>query len=86
MTDRITITPPQLAKRWGVHPDKVLQLIKRGELKAMNLAIDPNGKPRFKIYLSDVEGFEATRMVNPPIEKKRRRRKRATATSGKDYF
>lgn len=40
------ITPPALARRWGVSPDKVLALLKSGQLRGVNLAINPNGRPR----------------------------------------
>lgn len=84
--DCLTLTPPQLAARWGVTSDKVLHLINSGELNAMNLAICPNGqRPRWRIYLSEIERFERSRSTAPPpVVRRRRRREAATAT--KEYF
>ena len=36
-TECETLTPPQLAKRWGVAPEKVNLLIRSGQLIAINL-------------------------------------------------
>jgi hypothetical protein len=80
-----TLTPPQLARRWGVAADKVNALINSGQLRAVNLAVNPRGRPRYRIYLSEVERFEAARSTKPPIPKQRRRR-RSAATTGKEYF
>jgi hypothetical protein len=79
-----TLTPPQLATRWGVAADKVLTLINSGQLRAINLAANPRGRPRYRIYLSEVERFEEARSSKPPPPKQRRRRREATAS--KDYF
>jgi excisionase family DNA binding protein len=55
------LTPPELAKRWGVAADKVLHLIHTGQLRAINLAQDPKGRPRYRIYMREVERFEEAR-------------------------
>jgi hypothetical protein len=81
-----TLTPPQLARRWGVAAEKVNRLINSGQLKAINLAADPNGRPRYRIYLSEVERFEEARSTKPPPEKQPRRHRREAAMAGKDYF
>lgn len=80
-----TVTPPALAKKWGVHPDKVLQLIRSGQLRAINLAVDPRGRPRYRIYLDEIERFELSRTTQPPPPKRRRRCALATA-GAKEYF
>jgi excisionase family DNA binding protein len=59
------LTPPQLARRLGVGPDKVLNWIRTGELRAINGAAKPNGRPRYLIDKADVEAFEAKRQVRP---------------------
>lgn len=82
---RQTLTPPQLAKRWGVHPDKVLGLIHTGQLVALNLAANLEGRPRFQILLSEIQRFEESRSTKPPVPKPRRRR-RATAMPVREYF
>jgi hypothetical protein len=62
---RRTITPPRLAKEWGVSTTKVDAFIKSGELRAINLATDRTGRPRYVIYLEDVERFLRSREVVP---------------------
>jgi hypothetical protein len=68
------LTPPQLARRLRVSPDKVLTWIKSGELRAVNVATNPKGRPRFVIDPNDVEAFEARRSVHkkPPATRRRR--------------
>ena len=78
------LTPPELSRRWGVNVNKVHALIQNGEIQAINLAINPAGKQRLRIYLSEVEKFEATRSTKPFEPKPRRRRRAAAAV--KDYF
>ena len=38
------LTPPQLAKEWGVDVDKVYAFIRSNELRATNTAIKPGGR------------------------------------------
>lgn len=59
------LTPPQLARRLGVGVDKVLNWIRTGELRAINGATNPHGRPRYLIDVTDVELFEAARRVVP---------------------
>lgn len=61
VSEDTTLTPPQLARRWGVAPDKVNALINSGQLRAVNLAVKANGRPRYRIYLSEIERFEQAR-------------------------
>lgn len=62
LNNEIRITPPQLARKWGVSPEKVRGFIKSGELRAGNFATDPNGdRPRYRIDPDDVRRFEASR-------------------------
>ncbi len=61
MTPSKYISPRDLAKRWGVAPDKVLQLIHSGQLRAVNLAINSEGVPRFRISEEEIKRFEASR-------------------------
>ena len=68
------LTPPELAKQWGIDVQKVLHWVKSGELRAVNLATRRDGRPRFAIDVSDVALFEAGRAVQPPAPRIRRRR------------
>lgn len=80
------LTPPTLGKRWGVAPEKVIELIRSGELRAINLATNANGiRPRWHIPLAAVEAFEQARSNQPKPEAPKRRRRAAT-TSGKQWF
>lgn len=82
--EKVFLTPPELAKRWGVAADKVNHLINSGQLIAVNLAKDPNGRSRWRISLAEVEIFESKRSNSPPLPKQSKRRRKAT--SGKEYF
>ena len=68
-------SPPQLAARWKISPEKVIGWIRTGQLKAINLATDTNGRPRYRITAESVEAFENARCVQAspkPIRRKRR--------------
>jgi hypothetical protein len=76
MTAR-ALTPPQVAAQYGIHADKVLAWIRTGELRAVNVAIRPNGKrARWRIDPADLALFEAGR-TRQPTPKIRRRKKLA---------
>ena len=55
------ITPRALARRYRVSPDKVLGWIRSGELRAINVATKPGGRPRFLIDEKDIAAFEERR-------------------------
>jgi len=81
-TDRMTLaegyrmlTPPQVARRLAVKPGKVLGWIKSGELKAINVAQRPSGRPRWRIDPADLAAFEARRSAGPTPKPVRRRRR-----------
>lgn len=91
MSDRITedtktMTPRELAVRWGVKVDIVLGFIREGELIAINLATEPNRtRPRWKIPLTEVTRFEVARSSKPPMPKQTHRRRQAV-TAGREFF
>jgi hypothetical protein len=67
--ERTVITPPRLARRWGVSIEKILTLITRGLLPgAFNAALEtgPGKRPRWLIPLEAVEAFERSRAAVPP--------------------
>ena len=68
------VTPPELARAWGIDVQKVLHWVKTGELRAINAATDRNGRARYLIDVNDVAVFEASRAVQPPVPRLRRRR------------
>ena len=82
------LTPPELAREWGVSPEKVRAFIEAGELPAKNMATDPNGRrPRYKIRAEDARRFEASRQVVPTeINIRSTKRNRNQQAAVKDYF
>ncbi len=82
---RSKLTPPQLAKQWGVSADKITGFVKSGELKAIDVSTNRESvRPRYLIDRADIEAFEASRAVVPPAPKTKRRRKRDTTV--KEFF
>ena len=74
-TSRTKISPPTLAKMWGVGVDKILGFIRRGELRAFDVSVRHGvDRSRFLIDPRDVETFELSRMVIPPPPRPVRRR------------
>ena len=85
-TSRQKLTPPQLAKEWGVSPDKVVAFIRSGELRAIDISSNRGSpRPRYLIDIDDLRAFEAARAVIPPQPKTKRRRRRRD-TGIKEYF
>ncbi len=74
---REKLTPPELARRWGIKPEKVLAWIRSGELRAINAATQQSGRPRYLIDPDEVEAFEQRRAVveRPAVTRRRRRRR-----------
>jgi hypothetical protein len=75
------LTVAEFAKTFRVGPDKVRAFIRAGVLRAVNVAVDLAGKPRWVITSEAVAAFLAQRQVAPPPPLKRRRR-----GAVKDYF
>jgi hypothetical protein len=59
------VTPPALATLWGVTPEKVIDLIRAGELDAVNLASRGSSRPRFRISPEAIQRFEHCRSIAP---------------------
>jgi hypothetical protein len=57
------LTPPAVARRYGVHAAKVVSWIRQGELRAVNIATKANGRPRFLVDVADLAAFERRREV-----------------------
>ncbi len=70
------MTPPDVARRLGVKPQKVLTWIARGELRAVNLSERRDGRPRWKILTAALDEFLASRASTPPAPEPQRRRRR----------
>ena len=74
--DRGKLTPPEIARLYGVSPDKVLGWIRAGELRAINIATKLGGRPRYLVDRIDLNAFETQRQVIPDPSPNRKRRHR----------
>jgi hypothetical protein len=61
---RAKLTPPQVAARYGVSPEKVLTWIHAGDLRAVNVATRATGRPRWLVDEADLIAFEQRRQAN----------------------
>lgn len=83
MTDR-SMTPPEVAERYRISPDKVRDWIASGQLRAVDVSAQPGiGRPRWRISPTDLIAFENSRTAQPPAKPTRRRRKPADVI---EYF
>ena len=69
------MTPPQLAREWGICADKVLRWIESGELHAIDASTRRGGRPRYLIDRADIAAFEGQRAVVPAVKAVRQRRR-----------
>jgi len=72
------LTPPEIARRLRVKPEKVVGWIRQGELRAINVARRGSRRPRFRIQQTDLEDFLLGRSVKPRTKPQRRQRPRAS--------
>ena len=82
--ERVKITPPQLARMWGVTAEKVVTFIKSGELAAIDASTRRNRRPRYLIDRSAIEDFERRRAVVPASAPAPRRKR--TTEGVTEYF
>ena len=67
------LTPPELARALRVDVHTVLDWIKSGQLRAVNVGT-PGKRPRWRIDPADVAAFEATRTAQPQGRTPRRKK------------
>lgn len=60
------LTTREVGRRLKVGRAKVLGWIRRGELRAVNVAATTTGRPQFVVAVADLERFEAKRTVLSP--------------------
>jgi len=77
------LTPPELARQWGISPTKIIGWILAGELRAIDASATRGGRPRYLIDIDDVADFERRRAASPPPPAPRRT---ARPTTCKNYF
>jgi hypothetical protein len=85
------VTPRELARRWGVHVDKVLTFIRSGRLLAFNVASSRSTRPRYRISDEAVRAFEVEQAASTPASEKtalppQRRRRQPKQPAGRCYF
>jgi len=74
-TERRKFTPNEVARMWGVAPEKIIGFIRAGELNAIDVSRG-NRRPRFLIDVDDLRAFERRRADCPqpqPTQPRRRR-------------
>lgn len=85
--ERRKVTPPELAAEWGISPAKVVAFIRRGELRAINVANAHCSRPRYLIDRADIERFEKARQVIPDGGRSPTQRLRRKTQAGvKEFF
>lgn len=84
VVERKKITPPMLAREWGVTVDKIIGFIRSGELVAIDASARRNQRPRYLIDRADIEDFERRRAVVPKPEPAPRRKRSAAGV--KEFF
>lgn len=77
MSDRRFFTPTQLAKEIGVAPEKILAWIRKGELRAINIAERRNGRARWRVSSDDWAAFLDSRANSKPASKPAPKRRQA---------
>ena len=81
--EKLKITPPEVAKRYGVSAETVLDWIRSGELRAINVARKSATRPRYRVDISDLDEFERGRQVAVTT---RRRNRRKSQPAVHEYF
>ncbi|MHC4647021.1 MAG: helix-turn-helix domain-containing protein [Planctomycetota bacterium] len=69
------LTPAEVARRWGVSRDKVAAWIRRGQLRAINMATEAGRRPRWRIPISAIDDFEALREARGALPQRARVRR-----------
>jgi len=76
------MSPPKVAKMFGVKPDKVLYWIHSGQLEAVNIAKDEGNRPQYAVTPAGLDTFTRRRSTRPPTKMRRQRPR----PSGKVYY
>ena len=67
------LTPTEIATRLRVSPEKVLNWIRKAELRAVNVG-EETGRRLYRVNPDDLEDFLKSREVQPPPRRIRHRR------------
>ena len=72
----MTLTVRDVCEHFGVGEHTVLQWIRTGELRSINVGRKPGAKkPRWRITESALDAFEQLRTPTPPMPRTRRRKR-----------
>ena len=63
----------QLAKNLGITVDKVLGWIRSGQIDAIDVSTDRQGRPRYRIDADAIAKFKTARNPAPPPKSNRRK-------------
>ena len=83
---RTKVTPPKLARRWGISPDKILCWIRSGELHAIDAATRQGQRPRYLIDEADIVAFESRRSAAQERQPVRQPRRKQTKSQVIEFF
>ena len=86
VAERTKFCPREIAEMWGVGRELILTLIRNGDLPAINVAINPLGRPRYLVSLEDIKKFELRRIVRGQRTVIRRRPRRMWSAELKQYI
>ncbi|MDZ4685267.1 MAG: helix-turn-helix domain-containing protein [Planctomycetaceae bacterium] len=82
MTDRAFHSVREVAELLGIRQHGVTALIRSGELRGVDVSLQPGGRPRWRIMQEDLEAFIARRTHQAAAPRRRRRK----PTNVKQYF
>ncbi len=83
---RAFFTPPELAKLWRVSPEKIVLLIRGGQLRAFDAAAPDSRLPRFRVPAEAVRNFEHGRQPAAVPSTSGRRQRRSQSSEGLTRF
>jgi hypothetical protein len=73
------LSPPQLARKWGIAPYKVYKFIAAGELPAINMSSPGAKKIHLRVERHEAEAFLRRRAVNAKLRRPKRHVERRRA-------
>jgi len=76
------LTPPEAGRLLRMKAERIIRLIRSGELKASNLATRLSGRPRFRIAATDLADFlnrRASAAISVPTFRRRRKQQERPA-------
>jgi len=69
-------TPREVARQYAISQEKVLNMIRSGELRAINVATRGSSRPRYRISEDDLVVWENSRLAAKPRAARTPRRRK----------